>query len=160
MNYSDTKLKNLLIVCNQPSENTVSLAKSVARGANHSDIEGIRVVFKEPLNTTADDVLSCSGIILGTTENFGYMSGVLKDFFERIYYPCLEKTQGLPYALYVKAGNDGIGAKVAVERIVSGLRWSAIQPCLVLQGDFNTTFEQQCYELGMQMAAGLEAGIY
>ena len=88
------------------------------------------------------------------------MSGLIKDFFERIYYPCLEKTEGLPYALYVRAGNDGTGAQNAVERIVTGLRWSAIQPCLILRGDYQTRFEDDCEELGMLMAAGLEAGVF
>ncbi len=129
-------------------------------GASHNDIDGVNIVFKEPLQTTVEDVLNCDGIILGTTENFGYMSGMLKDFFERIYYPCLEHTQGLPYALYVTAGLDGSGAKLAVERIVTGLRWSAIQPCLILHGEYKPEFEEMCYELGMQMAAGIDAGIY
>ncbi|MEZ5450137.1 MAG: hypothetical protein R3E89_14595 [Thiolinea sp.] len=75
---------------------------------------------RTPFEADADDVLAANGIILGTTENFGYMSGALKDFFERIYYPCLEQTQGLSVALYVKAGLDGTGA-CSVERILTGL---------------------------------------
>ena len=153
-------LKQLLVVANRPSPNTQKLAAAVVSGASHDSIEHVSVTFRDPLAATAADVLACQGIILGTTENFGYMSGLMKDFFERIYYPCLEHTQGLPYALYVKAGNDGQGTKVAVERIITGLRWSAVQPTLILKGDFNDHFTTECEELGMLMAAGLDAGIY
>jgi len=83
----------------------------------------------------------------------------MKDFFERIYYPCLEKTEGKPYALYVRGGNDGQGAKIAVERIIAGLRWKAAQPALVLKGEWQTEFEDEVHELGQLMAASLEAGI-
>jgi multimeric flavodoxin WrbA len=152
--------KRLLIVANRPSANTRSLSDAVVRGARHESIEGVQVQFREPLSAGTDDVLACDGIIIGTTENFGYMSGVVKDFFERIYYPCLEQTQGLPYAIYIRAGNDGSGAQSAVERIITGLRWSAIQPCLVLQGDYTQLFEADCEELGMLMAAGLETGVF
>lgn len=154
------RVKTLLVVINCPSSNTEKLANSVIRGANHTDVGKVHVVFKIPLDATAEDVLNCDGIILGTTENFGYMSGVLKDFFERIYYPCIERTQGLPYGLYVRAGQDGVGAQRAVEQIVTGLRWSAIQPCVTLKGDYDVAFEQQCHELGMLMAAGLDAGVF
>ncbi|MDB4224611.1 flavodoxin family protein [Granulosicoccus sp.] len=152
--------KTLLIVINRPSPNTQKLADAVVNGANHEDIVGVNVIFREPLDATADDVLNCDGILLGTTENFGYMSGVLKDFFERIYYPCIEHTEGLPYGLYVRAGLDGTGAQSAVERIVTGLKWSAIQPCVTLKGDYDLTFEQQCFDMGMLMAAGLETGVF
>lgn len=152
--------KRLLIVANRPSVNTRCLSDAVIRGAGDPAINAIHVHFREPLAATPEDVLACQGIIIGTTENFGYMSGVLKDFFERIYYPCLEKTQGLPCALYVRAGNDGTGAQNAVERIVSGLRWSAIQPCMLLKGEYQNSFESDCEELGMLMAAGLEAGVF
>jgi multimeric flavodoxin WrbA len=152
--------KSLLIVINRPSPNTEKLANAVINGASHEDINGVNVVFREPLDATVEDVLNCDGILLGTTENFGYMSGLLKDFFDRIYYPCIEHTEGLPYGLYVRAGLDGVGAQSAVERIVTGLRWSAIQPCVTLKGDYDVAFEQQCSDLGMLMAAGLETGIF
>ena len=157
---TEASTKTLLIVINCPSANTQTLADAAICGAQHEDISGVSVIFKEPLDATVEDVLACDGILLGTTENFGYMSGVLKDFFERIYYPCLEHTQGLPYGLYVRAGLDGTGAQTAVERIVTGLRWSPIQPCMTLKGDYDITFEQQCNELGLLMAAGLETGVF
>ena len=107
-----------------------------------------------------DDVLWANGIILGTTENFGYMSGAIKDFFERIYYPCLEKTEGLPYSLFIRAGNDGAGARTSMERIIKGLAWKAVQEPLICSGDYREEFLASCEELGMTMAAGLEAGIF
>ncbi|MFK7856460.1 MAG: flavodoxin family protein [Granulosicoccus sp.] len=152
--------KRLLIVANRPSGNTQRLAAAAILGANDPQIDNVTVNFREPLEATVEDVLCCQGILIGTTENFGYMSGVLKDFFERIYYPCLEQTQGLPYGLYVRAGNDGTGTRSAVERIVTGLRWNPVQPCLILKGEYQQAFEPQCKELGMLMAAGLEAGVF
>jgi multimeric flavodoxin WrbA len=153
-------MRNLLIVCHSPSENMMALTESVVRGARDPDIDNIDIRECPPLQATADDVLWANAIILGTTENFGYMSGGLKDFFDRIYYPCLEHTEGLPYALFVKGGIDGEGAKSSVERIVTGLKWKQVQATLICKGEFNTDFLQHCETLGMTMAAGLEAGIF
>ncbi|MEE9334502.1 MAG: flavodoxin family protein [Granulosicoccaceae bacterium] len=152
--------KSLLIVCNTPSANTQTLADATVLGASHLDIENFDVVFRSALNATSEDVLNCQGIIIGTTENFGYMSGLIKDFFERIYYPCLEHTEGLPYALYIRAGIDGQGTLTGVEKIITGLRWRRVQEPIVLQGDYQEGFTEQCKELGMSIAAGLDANIY
>ena len=100
-------MRRLLVVSHAPSTNTQRMTDAVIRGASHTDLECVRVDCLAPLTAVADDVLASDAVILGTTENFGYMSGALKDFFDRIYYPCLEKTEGLPYALFVKGGNDG-----------------------------------------------------
>lgn len=150
----------LLVVAHAPSPNTQRLAEAVLQGARHPDIENITTRHVPPLEAGPDDVLGARAIILGTTENLGYMSGALKDFFDRIYYPCLEKTEGLPYALYIRAGRDGTGTQRAVETIVTGLRWRAVQEPLICQGEFQEHFVEQCEELGMAMAAGLDAGIF
>lgn len=151
--------KQLLIVAHVPSENTQRMLEAILRGARHPDIENVNPRHVAPLQATPDDVLNADAIILGTPENLGYMSGALKDFFDRIYYPCLEKTQGRPYALWIRAGSDGTGTRRAVETIVTGLRWRAVQEPLICRGAFQEAFIEQCEALGMYMAAGLDAGI-
>ena len=151
--------KNLLIVAHNPSPNTQQLVAATLRGAGHEDIKGIAVKHIPPLQAVADDVLRADAIILGTTENFGYMSGALKDFFDRIYYPCLEHTEAMPFATYIRAGLDGTGTKIAIGKITSGLKWKAVQEPMILQGEYRVEFEVQCEELGMLMAASLESGI-
>ena len=150
-------MKPILIVANTPSKNAHVLRNAVQRGIEECDYP---VIVKPPLETTADDVLSCGGIIIGTTENFGYMSGQIKDFFERVYYPCLEDTQALPWALYIKAGLDGTGATTSVEKIVTGLKWKSIQETLLLKGEFQEEFTHECQTLGSGMAEGLKLGIF
>jgi len=152
--------KRLLVVAHAPSTNTARLRDAVLAGARDPDIEGVEVTVKAPLEAGPDDVLGAQAILLGTTENLGYMSGALKDFFDRSYYPCLEKTQGLPYALYIRAGHDGTGTRRGVETIVTGLRWRAARDPLICRGDFQEDFVDQCRELGTFMAAGLELGIF
>ena len=120
----------LLIIVHAPSPNTRRLYDAVTAGANESS--DIEVVARGPLEAGPEDVLAASGIILGTTENLGYMSGALKDFFDRSYYPCLEETQGQPYCLFIRAGHDGTGTRRGVETIVTGLRWRAVQEPLIL----------------------------
>jgi len=151
--------KRLLVVAHAPSPNTQRLRDAVLAGARADDIEDVETHWKPPLEAGPDDVRACHAIILGTTENLGYMAGALKDFFDRIYYPCLEETQGLPYALYIRAGKDGTGTERAVQTIVTGLRWRAVQDPLVCRGEFREDFLGQCAELGMYLAAGLDAGV-
>ncbi len=152
--------KRLLVVAHIPSENTRRLRDAVLRGAEDPDIDNVSVAVASPFEAGPDDVMAAQAIILGTTENLGYMSGALKDFFDRVYYPCLEHTQGLPYALYSRAGHDGTGTRRGVETIVTGLRWRAVQDPLICKGEFQEEFVAQCEELGTLMAAGLEAGVF
>ena len=152
--------KRLLIVGHVPSPNTLRLREAAEAGACSPDIAGVEVTAASPFEVGPEDVLAANAILLGTTENLGYMSGALKDFFDRTYYPVLEEKQGLAYALYIRAGHDGTGTRRGVETIVTGLRWRAAQDPLILRGDWQEDFVGQVEELGMLMAAGLEAGIF
>ena len=149
-------MKKLLIVSHAPSDNTRLLSSWVVAGTGSGIVE---VELTPPLQTGPDQVLAADGVILGTTENFGYMSGAMKDFFDRIYYPCLEETRGLPYALFIRAGQDGLGAKTSIERIVTGLGWRAVQEPLICRGNV-AEFRNPCHQLGELMALGLEQEIF
>ena len=151
--------KHLLLVAHIPSDNTRRLRDAVVAGATTADITGVELRSLIPFEAQPADVKWADAVILGTTENLGYMSGALKDFFDRIYYPCLEETQGKPYALYIRAGHDGTGTRRAVETIVTGLRWRAVQPPLICRGSWQEEFIGQCQDLGQLMAAALEAGV-
>lgn len=152
-------MKHLLVIAHAPSPNIQRLINAVLKGANNSDVNGVEVRFISALEAEADDVLTADAVILGTPENLGYMSGALKDFFDRNYYPCLDKTDALPCAILIRAGNDGTGTKRALESILTGLRWKIVQEPLICRGAFKEEFVDQAEELGLFMAASLEAGI-
>lgn len=152
--------KHLLIVYHSQSGSTSRMAEAVIRGARHSDIEDVEVRVRDALDASEADVLWADGYVFGTPENFGYMSGALKYFFDRIYYPCLDKIGGRPYSLFVRAGNDGTGALSSIGRIAAGLAIREVQEPVLFAGEFDETRLVECEVLGMTMAAGLEAGIY
>jgi len=151
---------NLLVVYHSRSGGTQAMTDAVVAGATTDDVEGVDVRVQRAFDTGVDDVRWSDAIVIGTPENFGYMSGAMKDFFERIYYVLLEETRGLPYALFVKASTDGDGAVRSVEKIVTGLRWKQALPPVVVVGALRDEHLEQCHELGLTLAAGLEAGIF
>ena len=152
--------KTLLIVAHVPSPNTQRLRDAAFEGAQAAGAEGLSVRCLTPFEAGPEDVKAASALLLGTTENLGYMSGALKDFFDRIYYPCLEETQGLPIALYIRAGHDGTGTRRAVESITGGLRWRPAAEPLICRGEWSEDFIAQVRERGMLLAAGLDAGVF
>ncbi len=88
------------------------------------------------------------------------MSGAMKYFLDRVYYPCEGKLNGRPWALFVRAGNDGTGAISSVRRILTGLAVKEVQEPLLIKGDFDEARLADCEDLGLTMAAGLEAGVF
>lgn len=138
------------------------MADAVIAGATDPALAELGVVVRhvDALEATPDDVRSADGLLLGTPENFGYMSGAAKYFFDRVYYPCLDHTNGLPFGLFVKAGNDGAGAIASVAPLVSGLGWKAIAEPLLCVGEVSPETIDDCHELGGRMAAGLGTALF
>ncbi|GAC1313328.1 MAG: NAD(P)H-dependent oxidoreductase [Acidimicrobiales bacterium] len=129
-------------------------------GVTEGGGEDVTARVLHAFDATPEDVMAATAIVLATPANFGYMSGALKDFFDRIYQPCLERTVGLPYALVVKGDTDADGAVDSVERIVKGLGWKAVAEPLVVVGTVSASQLGAAYELGATIAAGVAAGIY
>lgn len=136
------------------------MAEAVIKGARNENVDGVDVRVRTALEANADDLTWCDGFILGTPENFGYMSGAMKYFLDNVYYPCEGKVNGKPYALFVRAGNDGSGAVSSLHRILTGLAVREVQEPLLMVGEFDESRLAECEELGLTMAAGLEAGVF
>jgi multimeric flavodoxin WrbA len=151
-------MKTLLIVWHTRGVKTTQLVEAVARGA--ASEPGVTVKLMRCAEAGPQDLLDADALVLGTPENFGYMSGMMKDFLERIFYECEGKVAGRPWALVVSAGQDGAGAIASVERIVTGLRMKKVQEPILALKEVTPEVIGQCEELGAALAAGLELGVY
>jgi multimeric flavodoxin WrbA len=157
-------MKTLLVVYHTRGVKTAQMAEAVARGAQQALREAaaeheVRVIVKRCAEAGPDDVLGADALALGTPENFGYMSGMMKDFLERVFYPCEGRIEGRPWALFVSAGQDGSGAIASVERIVTGLRLKKVRAPILALREVTPEILAQCEELGATLAAGIAAGV-
>ena len=151
-------MKTLLIVYHTGGVKTAQMAEAVERGARSE--ENVKVVVKRCADAGPEDLLAADGLILGTPENFGYMSGMMKDFLERVFYACEGKVNGRPWALFVGAGQDGNGAVTSVERIVLGLRLKKVHEPIIGLKELTPGILTSCEELGAAVAAGLAMGVF
>lgn len=157
-------MKTLLIVFQSRGAKTAAMAEAVEKGARAALVEAeaeseVSIVMKRAPEAGPDDLLQADALILGTPENFGYMSGLMKDFLERVFYPCEGKVEGRPYALFVGAGQDGRGAVSSVERIVTGLRLRRAHEPVIGLRELTPEVIASCEELGATFAAGLALGV-
>jgi multimeric flavodoxin WrbA len=157
-------MSRLLIVHHSPTPTVRSLTDAVVAGANDDAIEGVEVVVREALEASAADVLEADGYLLGTTANFGYMSGALKHFFDTIF---LEAGGALtddgsagpgrggrkPFGLWAHGRYDTTGAVRSVLTIVGALPWTQAAEVLEVLGEVGDEERGTAYELGGTLAA-------
>lgn len=141
------------------------MAQAALDGAR--DIEDVDVVFRNARDAGVEDLLACDALLVATSENFGSLSGMTKDFFERVFYPCEHAVEGKPYTVMVCAGTDGSGAMRETDRIATGLSLRKVLPGIIWKSGVTAKPQRvppemlaQCGELGATIAAGLAAGIY
>jgi len=159
-------MPRLLVVHHSPTRSLQALTEAVLAGANDDAIEGVEVVARPALEATADDVLGADGYVLGTTANFGYMSGALKHFFDSTFLavggaldpsgaasPSEGSTMGRPFGLYVHGRYDTTGAVRSVLGIVGALGWKQSFEVLEVLGDLTDQHTDSAYELGATIAA-------
>ena len=161
MNEAGPPLKQLLVVYHSHTGATEQAARALASGAGSE--ENVVVLVRHALEAGTDDVLTSDALVFATPENLGSMSGLLKDFFDRTYYPVFDRINGLPYAMLICAGSD---------RIATGWRLRAVAEPLIICTHAQTPEEilaakrllaediKKCQELGAAMAAAIRLGIY
>lgn len=153
-------MKHLLIVHHSKTGNTTNLARAVHAGATDPAVTGVAVRWLTAARAGPADLYWANGLLLGTPENFGYMSGAMKDFLDRTFYEVEGRLPPLPFAIFVSAGNDGSGAVRAIQRIGNGYPFVEVQAPVIVRGTPATADFARCRELGLALAAGLDAGIY
>ena len=159
-------MTRLLVVHHSPTRSLQALTDAVVAGAHDPALEGVEVVVRAALEATADDVLAADGFVLGTSANFGYMSGALKHFFDSTFlavggalsddgsaHPSSGSTAGRPYGLYVHGRYDLAGAIRSVQGIVAALKWRQSAEVLEVLGEVGDVDRDAAYELGGTIAA-------
>ncbi len=162
--------RTLLILYASMTGASQALAEAAAIGARAGDDCAVRILRAE--DAAAVDILSADGIIFAFPENLAAISGTMKAFFDRAYYPCLGQVEGRAYALIVAAGSDGTNAVRQAERILTGWRMKAAAPARIVLTHAQTMEEilapkvvaeaelASARDLGAAMAVGLAMGVF
>jgi multimeric flavodoxin WrbA len=157
--------RRLLIVYHTQFGATRQMAEAACRGARA--IDEVETTLMHASQAVVDDLLNCDALLVATSENFGSLSGMVKDFFERVYYPCEGKVDGKPYTVLVCASNDGAGAMMHTDRIATGLHLAKANPGLIYKSGLIAQAHAvpeatlaACAEIGGTLAAGIAAGIF
>lgn len=163
-------MKTLLIVWHSRTGCARRMAEAAAEGAGLEVAVRTRLVPAEAAGP--EDLLEAAGYIFAAPENLASLSGAMKEFFDRNYYPVLDRIQGRPYAVMICAGSDGTGAARQVARIATGWRLRAVAEPLIVCTHAQTPEAilaakrlapgqlAPCVELGQALAAGLALGVF
>ncbi len=139
--------------------------------AAHAGAEG-RALLLAVEEATPERLLEAGGYLFVCPENLGSMSGAMKEFFDRAYYPLLGRIEGRAYATAIAAGSDGSGAQAQIDRIVTGWRLKRVAEPLVVNLGAQTpeailapklvsaAMLDKCRELGTSLAEGLALGVF
>jgi multimeric flavodoxin WrbA len=151
-------MKNLLIIYHSQSGNTEQLARAALAGCQQEQAVESRLVGA--FDADLDQLRWADALLFGTPENFGTMSGALKDFFDRTYYPAQPFGLNLPYGIFISAENDGTGAIRDIQRIAKGYPLRLVAEPLIANGEVTAEHLQLARDFGLTMAAGLDMGIF
>ena len=152
--------KTVLLIAHTPSPNTLALAKAAMDSVASHDTGNVVMRCLSPFEISATDVSESTAVIIGTTENIGYMAGATKDMFDRCYNDWLDSTAAKPVAIYIRAGLDGTATKNALASICGGLKWRLIAAPLIVRGSWQDSFCDQVSELCLGVVLGIDSGIY
>ena len=144
---------NVLLVHHSPSAATAQIAEAAESGLRMPELGDIDVTIRPALEASVADVLAADAYVLGTTANFGYISGALKHFFDTTYDAVREPTAGRPFSYWIHGGYDTTGAETAMKQITTGLDWKLVFDPLIFTGEVTEEHLEKATELAATVAA-------
>ena len=163
-------MKRLCIIWDSMTGGSEALADAASAGAKHEALDETCLLHAD--DAQAGDMLGADGYIFVFPENLAAISGVMKAFFDRTYYPCLGQIEGRPYGLLVCAGSDGSNAVRQAERIATGWRLKKVMDsqifcthaqtpeAILARKTISEVDLRKARETGAALAAGLALGIF
>ena len=142
-------MKKLLIVYHSQAGNTEALARALSEGAGSA---GATVILKRAVDATGEDLLGCDAVAIGTPNYFGYMAGLVKDFFDRAWNTTRGRVSDKPYAVFCSSGGGGRQALDSVERICNSIGLSKAFEGVIATGKPSARVFDDCKELGRKLA--------
>ena len=152
-------MKKITCIFNSPTINTSKISTKIFDTLNTENLN-LKIELISPLKANKNHVIQSNGILIGTSENLGSMSGATKDFFDRIYYEVIDKTNGLPVDVWIRAGHDGTGTSRQIKSIINGLKWKLVQEILICKGPWDEKFVDECTDMSLGFAYGIEQNIF
>jgi multimeric flavodoxin WrbA len=163
-------VKTLLVVYHSITGGTEQMTRALCAGAALEQGTTTRLAHATAAGPT--DLLAADGLVFATPENLAAISGLMKDFFDRCYYPVLDRINGRPYATMICAGSDGQNAARQIGRIAAGWRLRQVAEPLIVcthaqtpeqilaPKNLSVTDLGRCRELGAAFASGLALGVF
>jgi multimeric flavodoxin WrbA len=150
--------KNVLIIYHSQGGNTERIAERCFEAMIKQ--QEVNVYFKRALGTTLKDIENCDGLIIITPEYFGTMSGAVKDFFDRTYYPAQELDINIPFGLIVCSQNEGDGTKRDIEKIATGyVLKKTLAPLIIKEHEIDQRLGE-VEEFGQTFALGISSDVF
>jgi flavorubredoxin len=142
-------MKKILVIYHSQSGNTEAMAKAIAAGGKGA---GATVTLKKAVDAGVDDLMGCDAVVIGTPNYFGYMAGMVKDFFDRVWGTVRGQMENKPYAVFGSYGGGGLPAIESVERICEGLGMKKACDCIGVQRIPTAENLKACQEMGKKLA--------
>ena len=158
--------QDLLIIWHSRTGASEAMARAALRGA------GERARLMAAQDVSPEDILGAGGYLFVCPENLASMSGMMKEMFDRCYYPVLGKIEGRAFATIIAAGSDGEGAQAQIDRIAKGWRLKRVADSMIVNMEAQTPEEilapktvpeerlEECAALGEALAEGLAMGVF
>lgn len=151
-------MTTILLIYHSQSGNNKKIADAIAETTAKE--EGIVLNYKNAIDANIDDVLNCDGIMICSPEYFGYMSGIVKDFFDRTSDNARANEVKKPYCLIICCENDGTGAERSIDTIARGyVLKKAMNTLIIKESELNEKIED-AKELGIGFVNGVKLGIF